>query len=876
MQPRSSLVIATSLVMILGLVMPVSALNFDLIYFETDQLTYEVGESINMVANMIADFSGDGWCYVSFSIITDQGLVFDDGFFISPSPNPRLVSSLYTILPEHTSPYPDPIVAQVSLNVEIFDKYYQGINEIIEVNITRGHLQAQSVAPLLMQTNKNATLAIQVTSTFNESIVLSNEDVLIEIFDSENSLVFSNLTTTASNGECHLQWNQVPFLPGDYSIDISGNGTNAFLPFSDTLPLTVTPEHSDIIRIDNTDELYCRTPSGIFESAHIIVQHVNDTFNPITSSNVTWSTSFGNGTFIPTIEGQYECIIPFNTSPGQYILNITASNPSYQEAVKSYTISIIPRNVSMWASTKQILSTNKLKVDVTLQDFLEDEPLAYITLNLSISLNGWFDSYEDATNLTGQISCIIQIPEEIWGSTTIDISVQSSILYSQENFSIPIEIIFEPVITINNSSSFIRGFQAFLNISIYNPLGNGITSISIDIYDSENHFVTSFAPNSMGSYLAEWIIESDTPIGYYNYTLSILPNSYYAANISRSFEVHITYPLWVTPFDSNWVFIRGTISNQTVFLESEDGIVGSILVCFQSTTGEFQTLVEIDLLVSNNITFTLPSNVTKGIHMIQVILLHENFSLFQPIFIEAMVLSPISSEISNPVAYYQDSLEFDLAVLDDFSQPLSSVTLQIIDGESQEILIQSYSANLDNPQSILLPEWFSPGFHIILVDIVGSYTITNRVELNLTVWIRTTIQLTVITDLGGQMVVHNDEIWESYYKLEIIPRISSGSISSPPPILFNGTTSEPSDTLATSFTSCPKLSSGTSNFSTVFEKFLTSLSGNGHMVLSLRDLKTLLLSFMACSTDLEVQPNDTTPHFDSRGPCTTTSVRNSV
>ena len=127
---------------------PVAALSFDFQYFETDQMTYEVGETIDMVAKMIAEYDEGGWCYVSFAVVTDKGPVFDDAYFISSSPNIRYFTSSYIIIPEDTSPFPDSITAYVIFNVEIFDKYSQGASETIEVNITRGRIQARAITPL--------------------------------------------------------------------------------------------------------------------------------------------------------------------------------------------------------------------------------------------------------------------------------------------------------------------------------------------------------------------------------------------------------------------------------------------------------------------------------------------------------------------------------------------------------------------------------------------------------------------------------------------------------------------------------------------------------------------------------------------------------
>ena len=104
MNRKATALVPISLLIITCLAIPVSAFYFDFQYFETDKLVYEVGETIDMVAKLIADFSNDGWCYVSFAVVTDLGPSFADEYFTPPSPAVRYLNSSYTILPEDTSP----------------------------------------------------------------------------------------------------------------------------------------------------------------------------------------------------------------------------------------------------------------------------------------------------------------------------------------------------------------------------------------------------------------------------------------------------------------------------------------------------------------------------------------------------------------------------------------------------------------------------------------------------------------------------------------------------------------------------------------------------------------------------------------------------
>lgn len=873
-QLRLSMATILLFVVILGTIQPVSALHFEFSYFETDQLSYEIGETINMAASMIADFSEEGWCYVSFSIITDQGLVFDDGFFISPSPDPQLITSTYTILPEHVSPYPEPIVAQISLNVELFDKYYQGINEMIEVNITRGHVQVQPKAPLKIQTNENATLSFGISSAFNESIPFANESILIEIHDSTNSLIFSNTTKTNSSGELFQKWFPVTFSPAQYSVRITGNETNDFLSFSEAFSLLVTAEPSSVTILDSVESLYCQTQSGSsFESAHIVVQHLDNSGDPISDSNVTWNTVFANGTMTPSIVGQYEGTIPFNVSPGQYQINITATHYNYQEAITSFSVSVLPRYHNISAITHQVLSSNILMINLILEDWLTGEAIESISVNVTIAHEEWFHSIETITNSTGQTSCCIPIPENVSGFCIIQVTAKSSLYYSSTNITIPVEILFEPIIRIHSASPFIRTQPASMNISIEDPFGLRVTNISVKIADFEGTLLATGYANSLGFIVLGWTIDDAIPIGNQDFTITVLPNTRFAAEMSSNFEAYVTYPLWITTSETSWIFTCGSTSNVNITAYSEYGVTDTVIVQFRFTTGELVKQTELLLETPTIILFDIPANISKGLHIIEVELLHANYSLVQSISIETTILVPITSEVIHPIAFYQEYFQFEVIVLDDTFQPLSSASIQIVERESNLLIAQLNDTSLDLLQSVTLPLWLTPGRYTFDMEISGNYTISIHLELEITIWIRTSIQVVVNTEQDGQQILQSISL-EQNHDSEIALIISSGSINSPPPILFNGTTStEPPETRNTSFTSCPRFSSGTSNLSTVSENCLMTLSGNGHMVRNLRDLKEDLLSLMASSTDREVLPKDITPHSEFSGPLIATSVR---
>ena len=140
-----------------------------------------------MVAELIADFSASGWCYVSFAVVTDIGPVFSDDYFILPSTSVRFLRSSYTILPEHTSPGENGTQAFVIFNIEVFDEYSQGTSRTIPINITRGNLIAKPESSLSLDIRQNNSLAFSITSQHNNSIVYSNESLHIKISDQNST-----------------------------------------------------------------------------------------------------------------------------------------------------------------------------------------------------------------------------------------------------------------------------------------------------------------------------------------------------------------------------------------------------------------------------------------------------------------------------------------------------------------------------------------------------------------------------------------------------------------------------------------------------------------------------------------------------------------
>jgi hypothetical protein len=327
------------------------AFYFDFQYFETDKTVYEIGETIEMAARLIADFSPEGWCYVSFALVTDSGPAFADEYFISSSPSARLVNSSYTILPQHTDPGENGIIAHALFNVEVFDTVSQGAGDSIEVSITRGHLTAIPTSSLTIQSGTNNTMCLAVVSIHDDSIRYSNESINIHVEDSSSVTILNDTISTTLDGTFTLNWSSSMGLPGIYSLTVTGFGNDDFLGFSETLPISVIPAESSLLLLSAPESIQCQSPDGgHFENAEILVRHETANETGIDDSTVYWNSSFGSGVLTSAGNGTYMVLIPFHAQSGVHIINITAINQKYQTASRAISIEAIKNTLQFYPS----------------------------------------------------------------------------------------------------------------------------------------------------------------------------------------------------------------------------------------------------------------------------------------------------------------------------------------------------------------------------------------------------------------------------------------------------------------------------------------------------------------------------------------------
>jgi hypothetical protein len=879
---RNALVIVAIAVFItFGLISPVSAFYFEFDYFETDMLTYEVGEAIHMVAKITADFGEDGWCYVSFAIVTDLGPVFDDDYFIPPSPDTRILLSSYIIQPEHTFPGVNGTSGFVIFNIEAFDGYSQGASEIIEINITRGPLTAYALEPLSVPYGTDKSFNLGIVSAHNSNITLSNSPVSIDIYNADSELVVHSNDTTDNNGVVTVNWNSSLGPPGDYNLTVSCNGTDSFHPLSESLTLTVQLPESSLIVASYSDSVHCQSHDGSHvDLADLRVKHLNHLSEPINDSMVRWNTEFANGNITSLGNGTYSSTIAFAVDPGFYRVNVTATNPSYQVAPTSVLIAAIQRDVIVNVESAQpAICGQSITIEIIVTDQAVNTTISAIPLSVSLTIGNSTEIItQGATNESGCFRHSFLIPETSWGIGIISVQTNETTHYVQMNYQEPLIVSFIPEVTHEILFPSVLGYEAALLLHLTDPLDADVGSISVELLNSSGYVLATGTSDMIGLILLQWHTTSGTQVGLANYSLVILDEpSKHVCETTQLLEFMTYYPLTFSSVHTTWNAVRGQTATVNFLIESEWAFQQTIGISLLDGEHHLSTteIILTDTIV--NITFTMDHNVILGIHTITVSINDTKCIAIGPFDFELFVYGSMDADIVVMEAFYGETITMSLDVHDDNGSIPNSINVSVFVDHIVDPFFVWMNLSPSLLGSIPLPLWINPGVHNITFKVSSPWLETTNRFLDVHIWMRTNLTLTISVDdcrQGDQSSVESLGIQTE----AIAAAISSGSIISPPPILLRDTTPTDSPTARnTSPANCPKLSSGTSNRSTVWANSLIFLSGNGQRVRNLRDLIELAVVsvVMTSSTDLEVQPNETTPHSASEGPTTTTSSKKS-
>ncbi len=480
-QQRRLAIISLSIIIVLGMSLSVTAFYFDFQYFETDKMVYEVGETVDMVARLIADFSPEGWCYVSFAAVTDLGPAFADEYFISASPNPRMLNSSYTILPDDANPGENGTTAHILFNVEIFDTVSQGAGDNIEITITRGHLTVLPITPLIVQSDSNTTLISRVVSIHDDNIEYANEPINIQIDNPIAETILDTNITTNPDGSFSFNWNSSMGLPGTYDLIVSGIGNEDFEGFYKSLPLSVVPTASNLTVMSAPSSVQCQSPDGShFENVNITVRHEAADFSGITDSTILWSTGFGNGIMTPIGNGFYTTLIPFQIPPGFYNVNITTSNPKYQTNTQLIPIDANENILHFYPvqTNISVIHGNNISIEFTIEE--EFDWGQEITLQFTDSLKEFSFSKDVTPDLLSSLTLTA------WYNLSIGPHlVTPEPISTYYNFSVQYEFQFNVIgeLSINATiESAFYGENLHLNLSVYDINSNVVDPVTILAY----------------------------------------------------------------------------------------------------------------------------------------------------------------------------------------------------------------------------------------------------------------------------------------------------------------------------------------------------------------------------------------------------------
>lgn len=519
MKRKSTALVPISLLLIACLTIPVSAFYFDFQYFETDKLVYEVGETIDMVAKLIADFSNDGWCYISFAVVTDLGPSFADEYFIPPSPSVRYLNSSYTILPEHTSPNVPGVQAYVLFTVEIFDTVSQSAGDNIEITINRGHLTTIPLSSLSVQYGLNTSLSLNVASIHNSNIGYSGESVNIQVENSIAQTILDTNIATTSEGMISLNWNDSLGPPGLYNLTVSGDGNEDFLPFADSFQVTVLPALSNLTIISSPGSVYCQSPNeSHIDQAEIIVEHTDLDSSPIDDSIVAWTTSFGSGILTNLGNGQYSNMIPFNASPGSYQINLTTTNPQYQIAEASTIVNVLANSLQFSTILPYWNVTRGNNVTV---EFLIESALDW-NQSIQLQFTDQTQQFSLVSDFQPNIPSFLVIP--IWHNISVgQHTVNASSVRESYQFTAPPQI---NLVVIGTMDAIVSAEIAHYGETL---------EFDLDLIDDNNQSVSWVN-------ISAFCDDTNTP-----FTVTVHVNS----NITQT----ISLPIWISPGFHNFTFI---------------------------------------------------------------------------------------------------------------------------------------------------------------------------------------------------------------------------------------------------------------------------------------------------------------------------------
>jgi hypothetical protein len=851
------------LAIVLTAAVEVSAFQFELYYFETDQLQYHIGETMEMFARILADFSDMGWCYVSFSVVADSGTIYVDERMISPSPDVRYISSKYCIEPSDLFPGENGTKAYAIFNAELFDGYSETVTETIELNISRGQLDCKALSNLTFEENTNTTLYFQVVSRHNQSIAYADSDLLFILSDNNSNQVFKRYTNTNMSGIASTSIEQNLLSTGNYSLEILSNVTATWEPINETFDIEVVKERSYIQITSAEASAVCQSQSGkSYENMTIEAQHLNRQQNTIGDGFVEWNTPFCSGTTAIESNGEFLIEIPIKANPGIYNLDITASHSNYQPAMISMPLNITRRSMLSNSIVYTALSPNPINGSIQLYDSYSCEELTNIDVEIKLVLNSTEFKYYGETNENGELYWQITVPSTLWGSGYLIVEVNSTTCYHSFSTTTPINIEYIPQIIVEEPQIALLGNDCNISVQLLDSINVPLKGIDAKLTDNNGLIIDYGVTDSLGKLYLSWNIPNDTKLGEIELIVHVSPcPDKFVYETLKNFTVTIYNPIWIFTDSTPWYLMRGETSKVNITLQSP--IVSANVTLH---IAEAHGLFALDRLLTCNkkeeLEFDIQSQLDVG-HYFAELRIEDQYSFIKSTnIIQVVIQGKFRSNVTILSAFYNEQISANISIIQDNGTKLNEIDIQLLDATDNTLLANGQQVNLQESVVLMLPPSLFPGSNIIILKFSRPFYEEDIHHSTIFVWMRTTVNFSIM--------VENNESFSmslSCNPSETLPLathnndsiISLGSIGLPPPILVNDKTSnESSTTLSTSRPNCPRLNSGISNLSTPFENSITAFSGKGQSVLSCMPfmVKSLLESIMACSAEREVLPKE--------------------
>ena len=822
-----------------------------------------------MVSNLIADFSETGWCYVSFAVVSDMGTVHTDAYYIPASTSVQHPSSSYLISADDTSPGIDGTQAYVMFSAEIYDTFSEGGSDTIIVNITRGHLKVEPLVPLITSYGLNTSFFFRVQSIHNENVVYSNNNISISILNQIGESVLNTSAITDANGEFSFIWNSSIGPSAIYNMSISSEGDDDFIPFKESFLVTVEPAESTLKIVSAPETIACQSYDGsLFEYAEVVLEHLDNEGIPLNDSSINWTFNSTTGNSALVGPGLYRSLIPLHVNPGLYTINFSATSPNHQDAVNSTQIEVVKRDFELNHLPFPILVANStFTTHISVNDIIDHTGIPLIPINVTFIINNTIvDNSIIFSNESGFGNYVVEIPPDLYG----DGFIHATILETQNNNLVQeswfLVINYNPIVSITSTNDIILGENNQIHICITDFHSQGLDNTTIELWNPNNDLVSTNFTDIQGQCTLNWFPDESLLAGLYQYKIVILNNTGKFVNQSvYDLLLILHYPIIIEEMSKDNIAIRGSLYLLNITITSPLVENQNIDLIIQDDFNEIYEYIIVD--VNQNATIYLPidNNFTLGTRKLHFYTNNPDFIFANFNDIELFIMGNMFANQSIKSAFYSEELILDLKIKDDNMSAIQAISLVISYDDGS--LISIYNVSLDGYVSLPLPISLGIGTHSALIMLLHPLLKSSNITIEFTIFIRTSITITYsVVEIETPPALIQDILMTS--------SISSGLIISPPPTLFNGTTSTSLlTTRLTSLDNCPKLSSGTNNRSTVLENSSSPSSGNGQTVFNLNDFIESFPDSIISSTDLDVEPNDMTPHLALVGPIISKSSR---